>query len=124
MEFENFSAFHNDPNPSYRLIDYSENDTLLDLVVLRSEDDETIVLDGFAIRIENDATVFIDNANTGWIRGQSNYLVRVGFDSRFSPAYQSRRVAYPADFEVRFVEKGAGDMSFPATELSLPMLPL
>lgn len=120
LEFEDFSAFHDNPNPSYRLIDYSENDTLIQLVALQSESEQTPVLDGFAIDIENDSDVFVDISNTGWTKGKSNYLVRVGFDSRFAPAYQSRRVPYPADFEITFVEKGEGDMSFPKTSFSKP----
>lgn len=118
LEFEDFTPFHNNPKPSYRLVDYSLGDTLLQLTQLKSDEEQTPVLHGFAIDIKNDGSVFIDNANTGWRKGDCNYIVRVGFDSRFAPAYQSRRVAYPADFEIRFVEQGEGDMSFPATSFS------
>lgn len=120
LEFEDFSAFHDNPNPSYSLIDYSENDTLIELTGLRTEDEQTPVLDGFAIDIKNDATVAINNGNSGWTKGESNYIVRIGFDDRFAPAYQARRVAYPADFEIVFKEKGEGDMGFPKTSFSQP----
>jgi len=120
LEFEDFSAFHNNPHPSYRLIDYSANDTLISLTQLKSENEQTPVLDGFAIDMKNDANVFIDNANSGWVKGESNYIVRLGFDARFAPAYQTKRVAYPADFEILFKEKGEGDTAFPATSFSKP----
>ena len=120
LEFENFSAFHDNPNPNYRLVNYTTRDTLIELTSIKSEEEQTPVLEGFAIDIKNDASVFIDNANTGWRSGDSNYLVRVGFDSRFAPAYQSKRVSYPADFEITFKEKGEGDLSFPATSFSQP----
>ncbi len=120
LEFEDFSAFHDNPNPSYRLVDYSENDTLINLLTLASPEEQTPVLDGFAVDIKNDAAVFVDLANSGWFRGQSNYLVRIGFDSRFAAAYQSKRISYPADFAIAFVEPGEGDVSFPKTSFSQP----
>ena len=43
LEFEDFTAFHDNPNPSYRLIDYSVSDTLIDLTSLQGEDEQTPV---------------------------------------------------------------------------------
>ena len=120
LEFENESPFHNNPDPSYRLIDYSENDTLIELTRISSEDEQTFVLDGFSIDIKNDASVIIDREKTGWKKGDSNYLAVVGFDPRFAPAYQNRRVDFPGDFEIVFKEKAQGDLSFPATGFSQP----
>ncbi len=120
LEFQNSAVFQNDANPSYRLIDFTSGDTLINLTSLISEEEQTPVLHGFAIDIDNDANVVIDNDETGWKNGDSNYIVRVGFDSRFAPAYNSKRVPYPADFEITFLEAGEGDMSFPATGFSKP----
>ncbi|TFG94135.1 MAG: hypothetical protein E4H13_15300 [Calditrichales bacterium] len=118
MEFKNSSAFHDDMQPSYRLIDYSMSDTLIDWRVLYNIEEQTPVLEGFAVDIFNDADVEIDDAQTDWVVGSSNYLVSVGFDSRYESAYKAKRVDYPADFEITFKGKAQGDTSMPATSFS------
>jgi len=120
LEFENSSKFQDDPNPFYRLVDYSTNDTLIDLTQISAEEEQIPVLDGFSIEIKNDPNVSIDWNKTGWKKGNSNYIVEVGFDKRYAPAYQLKRVFYPADFEIHFKLKGEGDLSFPATSFSQP----
>jgi hypothetical protein len=45
----------------------------------------------------------------------------VGFDPRFEAAYSGKRIDYPADFEIKFMEPGQGDLSFPATAFSQPI---
>lgn len=121
VEFENYSAFHNDPNPYYRLIDYTINDTVIDLTQIESAEEQTQVIDGFALDINNDPSVIIDADKTGWVTGNSNYIVQVGFDSRWANAYQGKRINYPADFEITFKDKGAGDLSFPQDNFSQPI---
>jgi hypothetical protein len=120
IEFENFSAFHDDPNPSYRLIDYSRNDTIIAISRMAGDKVQTPVVHGFALDIKNDQSVVIDVEKTGWIKGESNYIVQVGFDDRFG--YGGRRINYPADFEIHFTEKDSGDWSFPGSTFlkSLP----
>ncbi len=113
IEFENTSAFQNSPNPSYRLIDYSENDTIIAFAEIEGNRAQTPVVNGFALNIKNDPTVMIDESKTGWVKGESNYVVQVGFDARFG--YAGRRIDYPADFEIQFTEKDTGDESFPAS---------
>ncbi len=120
LEFEEYSPFHDEPYPYYRLIDYSIQDTLIPLVQLKGEQEQTIVFHGFSIDIENDAAVAIDQGKTGWENGNSNYVVQVGFDSRYTTAYQTKRKNYPADFEITFTEKGQGDLSFPSSTFSQP----
>ncbi|RMD97655.1 MAG: hypothetical protein D6814_09040, partial [Calditrichaeota bacterium] len=120
LEFENASPFNDDPNPSYRMVDYSARDTLISLTPIIAENQESPVVDGLSLNISNDSRVVIDRDQTGWKKGNSNFIVQTGFDARFAPAYQSKRINYPADFEIIFKEKGQGDMSFPATPFSQP----
>ena len=80
-------------------------------------------MNGFAVNIANDTSVIIDQHATHWTHfsnDSSNYVVQVGFDSRYAPAYQTRRVNYPADFDIMLLEKGAGDLSFPSSSFSGP----
>lgn len=114
IEFVDSSAFHTNPNPYYRLLDLTSRDTLIALTRLKAKTDVTPVLHGFTTSISNDPTVTIDAARTGWKTGSSNNVVQVGFDPRYADAYRSRRVFYPADFEITFTGKGKGDVSFPA----------
>ncbi len=119
MEFENFSPFNDDPSPSYRLIDYSLRDTLIPLTPLAGTEIQTPVIHGFSVNVKNDPAVIIDASRTGWVKGESNLVVQVGFDDRFG--YAGRRVNYPADFEIHFTEKGAGDVSFPGSTFLKPL---
>jgi hypothetical protein len=121
IEFEDSTAFHNNPNPYYRMLDVTAADTLIRLTQLKGPQEVTPAVDGFSASMTNDQTVAIDQQNTKWKTGSSNYVVQVGFDSRFAPAYQIRRVNYPADFEITFVPQGQGDMSFPQDNFSQPI---
>jgi len=120
LEFQDSTNFHNNPRPYYRLIDYSSNDTLIHFTRLKGREETTPILDGFSLNIINDSLVTIDNDNTKWIEGNSNYIIQVGFDSRYAAAYNTRRVNYPADFEIRLTEPAQGDSSFPSTGFSQP----
>lgn len=120
VEFKDDTRFHNSPSPYYSIIDYTGGDTLIANKQLKGSSESTLVLDGFAVEIKNDTTVKIDEGQTKWQTGGSNYIVQVGFDSRYAPAYKLKKVDYPADFEIRITEPGQGDMSFPATGFSQP----
>lgn len=116
--FSEKSIYHNDPHPKFSLVDITENDTLLNKYVLENVETQTPVNDGFSIDISNDTLVTIDFDNSKWLVGNSNYVVQLGFDSRFAAAYQNRRIYYPADFEVHLTEPRQGDLSYPATTFS------
>ncbi len=118
LEFNDRTAFHNDAHPQYQLVDYTARDTLVEFTAIKGEEEQTPVLHGFAVDIKNDSTVRIIQAQSKWSKGNSNYLVQLGFDSRYAPAYEPRRVFYPADFEITFTAKGEGDLGFPATSFS------
>ncbi len=120
LEFENFSAFHDNSYPSYRLINYNVNDTLVELTTISGKDEQTPVIDGFVIDIKNDAPVAIDYEKTGWKQGNTTFISLVGFDADYAAAYQGRRVNYPADFEITFHPKGEGDLSFKACNFCQP----
>jgi hypothetical protein len=121
IEFEDSTAFHTNPNPYYRMVDVSSADTVVKLTRFKGNQEVTPALNGFSVAMTNDQTVSIDQQKTGWTTGNSNYVVQVGFDSRFAPAYQTRRVNYPADFEISFMGQGQGDMSFPQDNFSSPI---
>jgi hypothetical protein len=119
IEFVDSTAFHTNANPWYRLIDKTSGDTVVPLNRLYATQVQTPFTRGFVGNITNDPFVVIDKARTGWETGSSNYTAQAGFDSRFALAYQSLKVNYPADFEIRFTAKGQGDTSIPATSFSL-----
>jgi hypothetical protein len=118
LEFVDSSAFHNNADPWFRMLDKTASDTLVPLTRLLAALTQTPFAQGFVATISNDPFVVIDQSRTGWETGNSNFVTQVGFDSRYSPAYQSRRVYYPADFEIRLTAPGLGDTSFPGSSFS------
>ena len=118
LEFVDSTAFHTNSYPWYRLVDKTAKDTLVPLTRLLSTQVQSPVIRGFVASINNDPDVIVDPGKTGWTKGNSNFVTQVGFDSRFAPAYQPRRVNYPADFEIRFTAKNQGDTSFPGSSFS------
>lgn len=120
LEFLNESPFQNDPNPNYKLIDYTIDDTLIS-GKMKDESAQLPVKHGYSIDVLNDNDVIIDGEKTGWIEGNSNYIMQVGFDSRFANAYNRKKVDYPADFEIQLLNKDEGDKSFPSTSFSSPI---
>lgn len=120
VQFAEKSFYYNSVNPSYLLINEINGDTLFSSFI-ESKENQTNVIDGFAIDMVVDTSVSLDFDKLKWVVGESNYHTLIGFDSRFSAGYTSRRVDYPADFEIRFTEPGQGDISFPATNFSQPI---
>jgi hypothetical protein len=118
LEFDENTPFHNSAHPEYSLINISNSDTLLKNQKINGPSEQTLVLEGFSIDIESDTAVVTDFEKTGWVKGNSNYLVQVGFDPRYQAAYSGKKIDYPADFEIIFMDPGLGDLSFPATSFS------
>jgi hypothetical protein len=115
VEFFDSTAFHDNANPWYRLIDKTRSDTIVALTRLLTAQVQTPVVRGYVANINNDPVVSVNTGQTGWKTGSSNLVAQVGFDSRYAPAYQARRVNYPADFEIRFTAPAKGDLSFPGS---------
>ena len=116
MSFVDSTAFHNNPNPWYTLVDLTASDTILSMVRLKTSQDVTTMIHGFAVQINNAQTISVDS--TRWKVGSSNLVTQVGFDSRYAPALQARRVNLPADFDITFTQPGQGDVSFPSSSFS------
>ena len=121
LEFFDDLPFHNSAHPNYSLYNIIEDDTLLNLRTVSGVKEQTPIIDGFTLDIVSDTVVTIDFDKSGWVTGNSNYTVQIGFDSRYQAAYLGKKINYPADFEIRFTESGLGDLSFPATSFSQPI---
>ncbi|MBN2009637.1 hypothetical protein JW960_09870 [candidate division KSB1 bacterium] len=121
LEFQDFTTYHDNSYPSYMLIDYSAKDTLIKLTPLESDNERTIVTSGFDLQIKNDPSVRPIDSQTGWKVRSTTYAVLPGFDTRYQSGYSSKRINYPADFEITFTEKGQGDISMQATDFSKPI---
>ncbi len=121
VEFSENSRYNNESKPKFRIVDYTAGDTLYKSTTLENPSFTSQVIDGFSVNLNNDNIVQIDYNKSGWVKGNSNYIVQLGFDSRFAAAYNSKRVNYPADFEIELTEPGQGDLSFPATGFSQPI---
>ncbi len=119
--YKDNSQFHTDPNPFYAIIDYSDNDTLINFTQFNGNQVTTPVIDGMSLTLTNDTSVTIDQANSGWEKGNSNYIVQLGFDSRYANSYSGQRVNFPADFEITFTQPGQGDTSYPTGVFSQPI---
>lgn len=121
LEFYDDSRFQNSAHPKYSLIDAVSDDTLLNMITVSGVKEQTPIVDGFTAEITSDTAVTIDFDKSGWVTGNSNYIVQLGFDSRYQAAYLGKKIDYPADFEIRFTNPGEGDLSFPATGFSQPI---
>ncbi|MBU1098069.1 MAG: hypothetical protein KKB34_16415 [Bacteroidetes bacterium] len=121
IEFGNNSVFQNKGKSTINLIDYTAQDTLIHNSIISGEKYQTKITNGFSIDIYSDTAVVVDYDKSKWIKGISNYIVPIGFDSRFGSAYKNRRVDYPADFEITLTEPLMGDLSFPSSTFSQPI---
>ena len=116
LSFVDSTAFHNNPNPYYTLVDLTGKDTLLNMVKVKTAQDVTTVMQGFAVQINNAQGVAVNSFT--WKVGNSNIVGQVGFDSRYAPALQARRVNLPDDFDITFTQPGQGDVSFPSSSFA------
>jgi hypothetical protein len=87
---------------------------------MKTAQDVTTVMQGFAVQINNAQTVAINPDSTGWRVGKSNLVTQVGFNTAANAgqALVSRRVNIPSDFEITFTQPGQGDISFPSSSFS------
>jgi len=106
VTFTDTSQFHNSGTPFYKIYDTTDESPVLivdESVVF--EETESPIFDGMVVNIYNDDKVKVEEDNTGWLVGESNYRVTVDFDPRFSsetnPIFNIN-IPYPADFEIRF----------------------
>lgn len=120
VEFNENTKFNNESKPKFKIVDVDRGDTLFKSV-LEGTNFTSKVVDGFSINLTNENVVQVDYSKSGWRKGNSNYIVQLGFDSRFAAAYNSKRINYPADFEIELTDPGQGDLSFPATTFSQPI---
>jgi hypothetical protein len=120
VEFQENTKFNNESKPKFKIVDYSRGDTLYKST-LEGTDFTSKVLDGFSLALSNENIVQINYNKSSWKKGNSNYIVQLGFDSRFAAAYNNKRIDYPADFEIELTDPGLGDLSFPATNFSEPI---
>jgi hypothetical protein len=119
--FVDSTAYHNNPNPYYSLVDLTANDTLIKPSRMTSAKAVTPVKHGFSLTIVNDQTVAINKDSSGWKTGRTTYVTEAGFNSTFGQgALAVRRVDYPADFEIRFTAPGAGTLALPKSSFSQP----
>jgi len=121
LTFLENSVFHNEHHPFYNFINLTTGDTLLLNGQIESPEKQTSFTEGFIMNIDADTAVVVDYDKSGWVKGNSNYIINIGFDPRFAPAYNGKRVDYPADFEIHLNNPGEGDLSFPATGFSQPI---
>src|SRR3989339_606200 len=121
LEFDENTPYRNLAHPEYSLLNVITGDTLINHQRIDGVEEQTPVLNGFTVDIKSDTAVAIDFDKTGWVTGNSNYIVQVGFDSRYLAAYLGKKINYPADFEIKLMEPGQGDLSFPATAFSQPI---
>ncbi|MGE5497973.1 MAG: hypothetical protein ACM3Q2_07885 [Syntrophothermus sp.] len=120
LQFSEPSSFHSEPHPVYNLVNKTTGDTLIAPVKMKGGTEQTLVKDGFSVAMINDTVIALDRAKSGWVKGNSNYIVSLGFDSRFIKAYGTRKVDYPADFEITFTEKAKGDSGYAAKSFTEP----
>ncbi|MCF8260174.1 MAG: hypothetical protein K9J12_05315 [Melioribacteraceae bacterium] len=121
LQFYEDTRFHNAAHPFYSLINITEDDTLIRKAEILGEEVQTPVMDGFTIDLETDTAVTVNFEKSTWTTGKSNYIVQIGFDSRYRAAYQGKRIDYSADFEIELTEPGQGEISFPASGFSKPI---
>lgn len=119
--FDDDVPYHNSAHPNFSLINVLSSDSLIKEQTIKGVEDQTPVMEGFTIDIKSDTAVVVDFDKSGWDIGNSNYIVQVGFDSRYQSAYIGKKIDYPADFEITLTEPGQGDLSFPATAFSQPI---
>jgi hypothetical protein len=117
VSFVDSTAFHTNPNPWYTLVDLTAHDTLVSMARLKTAQDVTTVMQGFAVQINNAQTVGINTDSTKWVVGNSNLVTQVGFSSDIN-AVQSRRVNIPSNFDITFTQPGHGDISFPSNSFA------
>lgn len=121
LEFNEDTPFRNAGHPEYSLSNVLTGKTLLSSQQVKGVEEQTPVIDGFTIDIISDTSVAVDFDKSGWVKGNSNYITQIGFDSRYQAAYLGRKIDYPADFEITLTDPGQGDLSFPATAFSQPI---
>ncbi len=98
--FHDTTSFALNQNPAFDLINLTSGDTLLKRESLRHGVGITPVTQGFVAHVYNDTSVQVIESELGWVKGQHDYVFRVGKNTSLI----GRFVPYPADFELTFYD--------------------
>ena len=123
LVFSDTSQFHLGPTAFMQMFETTGGNRHLLVDTLEVRDyAETPMVNGMVVSAQNNQTVALLPAETGWLTGNSNYKVAVGFDPRFSsetnPTFNIN-LPIPADYEIRFSDELIGEsqskLGFPKT---------
>jgi hypothetical protein len=98
LTFQNNGRYNDSTVSLYGLSDLTSNATLDENVPVTTYGQELPVFDGIIGYIYNDTVISINKS--GWIKGNSNYIVITGLDKQFA----TTNVSYPADFQIEFYD--------------------
>ncbi len=99
--FKDTSLYAQCTNPFYTVRDVTEDVQILTDQTFISGAATSPVMDGLVINMKNDTTVKLLDAESGWVIGENDIVMRAGIDS----SMLGRFVAYPADFEIEFYDQ-------------------
>ena len=116
IAFGDTSYFHNAGASYYQVWDVTGSQRIAKTDTVWFEDgSQSPMFDGIVLTLTNDAASF-NEANSGWLVGESTYRWRVTQDKRFSGL--DLNIDYPADFEITFseeiVDTAINRLGFPA----------
>lgn len=98
--FKENTPFHTASRPTFSIINKSSGQVLFENLELIDYGQVSPFFDGLTVTLYNDTTVTLIDSLTGWVIGNSNYTVNIGFD----PVFAGRNVALPNDYELRFFD--------------------
>lgn len=103
IAFTDTARFHNEGTVTFSILDVTSQSPrlLVDSLPLIDVQTESPLLEGLSLNIINDTEVEIDRSKTGWIIGNSNYLI----DIALNQAFDDFNTKLPSDFEIRFSDE-------------------
>jgi hypothetical protein len=103
VAFTDTARFHNEGTITFSIYDvtFESPRLLVDKLPLIAEQTESPLFEGISLNITNDTQVEIDKSKTGWVIGNSNYLI----DVSLNPKFKSLNTKLASDFEIRFSDQ-------------------
>ncbi|MFQ6618675.1 MAG: hypothetical protein ACE5QV_08315 [Fidelibacterota bacterium] len=100
--FMDSTKHHTDKVPEYYIKHVESNTVVIDTSLAVVKGGESGIFDGLVVNIYNDSSVTYNSYYSGWVKGESDYVVKVRISPKFDFGRFTINLPFPADIEISF----------------------
>lgn len=105
VDFFDTTRFNVQTKPSFTIRHVGADTAVVDTTVLKHYGQESPIFHGISVNLYNDTTISVNEEQSGWETGESDYRIRARMNSAWeSDIFRGLNLRYPADFTYTFFD--------------------